>query len=143
MNGTKLAVGILKVLSREASLGEFVRAFEDAVIPEATGLVSVGGNSVFFTVQAKNMPVLKALWERYQDGTLQRNLQDFLVTEDIRQLANGEEVIVTVHIDEQEFNNACLSLIIAENQGKYLILIINVKYQSFPQSYNPRYEIFK
>ena len=128
MNGTKVAVSILKILSRgprEASFGDFVHALEEAVLPEQTNLRTVSESSVCFTVQAENMPALKALWERYQDGTLQRNLQNFLVTEDIRQMANGEEVIVTVHIDEQEFNDACLSLIVPENQGKYLILINN------------------
>ena len=95
-------------------------AFKEAVLPAATELRTLSESSVCFTIQAENMPALKALWDQYQDGTLQRNLQQFLVTDDIRQLANGEEVIMSVQIDEQDFNDACLSLIIAENQGRYL-----------------------
>jgi len=118
VSGISLAVGtgiILRQGSR-ASLREFVDAFKEAVLPAATELRALSESSVCFTIQAENMPALKALWDQYQDGTLQRNLQQFLVTDDIRQLANREEVIVSVQIDEQVFNDACLSLIIAENQ---------------------------
>ena len=75
-------------------------------------------SSLCLTVQAENKQALKALWERYQDGTLQRNLQEFLVTDGIRQLAGGEEVILSAYIDEQDYNNAWLSILIAEQQGK-------------------------
>ena len=62
-----------------------------------------------FTIQAENRSALQELWKRYQDGTLQKNLQGFLVTDEIRQLAGGEEVMVCVYIDEQEFRDSFLS----------------------------------
>ena len=119
MSGISLAVGtgiILRQGSR-ASLKEFVDAFKEAVLPAATELRAISESSVCFTVQAENTAALKELWERYQDRTLQSNLQEFLVTDDIKQLADGEEVTLTVHVDKQEFNDACLSFIVAEKQG--------------------------
>ena len=120
VSGISLAVGtgiILRQGSR-SSLREFVDAFKEAVLPAATELRAISESSVCFTVQAENTAALKELWKRYQDGRLQSNLQEFLVTDDIKQLADGEEVALTVHADEQEFNDACLSLIVAEEQGK-------------------------
>ena len=120
MSGISLAVGsgiILRQGSR-ASLREFVDAFKEAVLPAAAELRALSESSLCFTVQAENSTALKELWERYKDGTLQRNLEEFLITDDIRQLAGGEEVILTVVIDEQEFNDACLSLIVADKQGE-------------------------
>ena len=96
-------------------------AFKEAILPAATELRALSESSVCFTVQAENRAALKTLWERYQDGTLQRSLQEFLVSDEVKQLASGEEVILTVHIDEQEFKDACLSFVMAKKQGKNLI----------------------
>ena len=46
----------------------------------------------------------------------QKNLQEFLVTEEIKQLAGGE-VTLTVHIDEDEYRNARLDLMISGKEG--------------------------
>ena len=46
----------------------------------------------------------------YQDGTLQKHLHDFFVTDEVRELANGEDVEVNVTIDEGEYQKACLEL---------------------------------
>ena len=39
------------------------------------------------------------------------------MTEEIKQLADGEDVSVTVYIDEQEYQDACLDFMM-EAQGK-------------------------
>ena len=113
-----VGTGIILQQGARATLREFVDAFKEAVLPAATNLRTLSESSLCLTVQAENKQGLKALWERYQDGTLQRNLQEFLVTDDIRQLAGGEEIILSVHIDEQDYNNAWLSILIAEQQGE-------------------------
>ena len=104
--------------AQAGSLREFVDAFKIAVLPAAAELRALSESSLCFTVQAENCTALKELWERYKDGTLQRNLEEFLINDDIRQLAGGEEIILTVDIDEQEFNDAYLSLIVADKQGE-------------------------
>ena len=43
-------------------------------------------------------------------------MQKFLVSEEIKQLAGGE-VTLTVHIDEDEYQNAMLDFIISETEG--------------------------
>ena len=59
---------------------------------------------------------LEALWQRYQTETLQKEMQEFLVTEEIKQLAGGE-VTLTVHIDEEEYRNAICDFIRLGTEG--------------------------
>ena len=47
-------------------------------------------------------------------------MQEFLVTEEIKQFAGGE-VTLTVHIDEEEYRNAKLDLLISETDGNCTI----------------------
>ena len=109
------------ILRRSSSLEEFVNSFTEAVLPAANTLRAISEGSLCFTVQAETTSALEALWDRYQDGTLQRNLQQFLVTEEIKQLADGE-VMLTVQMDEKEYKNALLDLMITrETKGTELI----------------------
>ncbi|XP_068741964.1 uncharacterized protein [Montipora capricornis] len=91
------------ILHKCSSLEDFVEAFGAAALPTATALRAISEGSVCFTVQAETSSALQELWQRYCNGVLQRNLQDFLVTDEIRELADGEDVIVYVYIDEREF----------------------------------------
>ena len=115
--GGIVAVTTWMILRRSSNLEEFVNAFTEAVLPLGNTLRAISEGSACFTIQAENRSALEALWERYQNGTLQKDLQEFLVTEDVKQLANGEEVMLTVEIDEQEYENACLDLKVTETQG--------------------------
>ncbi|XP_068710444.1 uncharacterized protein [Montipora foliosa] len=119
LGGVSLTLGMVGILNKASrgSLEEFTNAFTTAILPGASKLLSIGDGSVCFTLQAENRSALKELWDGYQDGSLRRSLQEFLVTDDIRQTADGEEVEVTVYIDEQEYNDACLSLFLAEKQA--------------------------
>ena len=112
-----MVVGTGLILRKCSSLEEFVEAFRVATLPAANALRAISEGSVCFTVQAENRSALEALWERYRNGTLQNDLQEFLVTDEIIKLADGEEVIVTVYIDEQEFRNALGDLRNIEQQG--------------------------
>ena len=127
IGGALLVVGTGLILRRCSTLEEFVEAFRVATLPAANALRAISEGSVCFTVQAENRSALEALWERYRDGALQRDLQEFLVTEEIRQLAEGEEVVVTVYIDEQEFRNALVDLSSVEKKGNSLITITSRK----------------
>ncbi|PFX14010.1 hypothetical protein AWC38_SpisGene21867 [Stylophora pistillata] len=116
ISGALLVVGTGVVLRKCSKLEDFVEAFRVAVLPTASVLQTISEGSVCFKVQLKNKSAVKALWSWYQDGTLQRNLQHFLVTDEIKQMANGEEVIVSVYIEEQEIKSASTDLSISENQ---------------------------
>lgn len=104
------------ILRRSSSLQEFVNTFTEAVLPLGNTLRAISEGSLCFTVQAQTTSALEALWKAYQDGTLQRNLQEFLITEEIKQLV-GSDVKLTVKIDEQEHDNAVWDLITTETQG--------------------------
>ena len=94
-----------------------MQAFREATLPAANALRAISEGSICFTVQAENRSALEALWQRYRDGILQRDFQEFLVSEEIRELADGEDVIMTVYIDEQEFRNALEDLTNFEQKG--------------------------
>ena len=117
-----MAVGAGVVLYKysrgDNDIQQFANLFNEAILPAANSLRAIGNGSLCFTVQAEDRAALQLLWEQYQDNTLQAKLQDFLVTEEIKQLADGEDVIVTVHIDEHEYQDACLDFVM-EVQGKY------------------------
>lgn len=105
-------------LRRCTSLDEFVEVFNKVVLVSYSKLIEISEGSLCFTVQAETSAALKELWEIYNSGTLKNRLQEFLVTEEIKQLASGEDVEVTVYIDEQEYKEAYLDLTLQENQGK-------------------------
>ena len=92
-------------MSRYFTVEDFVEAFNDNVLASALTLVRMSEGSVQFMVQAETSLALMELYKRYSIYRLQRDLQSFLVTDDIRQLADGE-VKVHVYIDEKEFREA-------------------------------------
>ena len=103
-----------------SSLDEFVEVFNKVVLVSYSKLVEISEGSLCFTVQAETASALKELWDMYISGALESRLQDFLVTEEIKQMASGEEVEVTVVIDEQEYKEAYLDLMLLENEGKVI-----------------------
>ena len=42
----------------------------------------------------------------YKDGTLREDLEDLLITDEVTEIAGGEQVELIVTIDEQEYNKA-------------------------------------
>ena len=142
-----MAVGagvvLYKYFRGDNDIQQFANLFNEAILPAANSLRAIGNGSLCFTVQAEDRAALQLLWEQYQDNTLQAKLQDFLVTEEIKQLADGEDVIVTVHIDEQEYQDACLDFVM-EVQGKYFNIGIAVSLvsQTGICSVQRRYESF-
>ena len=101
-----LVVGTGLILRRCSTLEDFVEAFRVATLPAANALRGISEGSLCFTVRAETSLALEELFERYSTGRLQKDLQEFLVTDDIKQLADGEEVVVSVYIDEKEFREA-------------------------------------
>ena len=108
--GGLTVVSAMEVLSRWSSFDQLVAAVQTCVLPAGTRLVQITDGCVCLTVQAESLSALKTLWKLYQDGTLQKRLYDFFVTE-VRELAEGEDVEVNVTIDEGEYQKACVELI--------------------------------
>ena len=122
-NFRTLAGGIVLVGSGLAlrscsSFEEYTDAFNRIVLPAFTKLVELSESSLCFTVLAGTPSALKELWNIYDNKTLQNRLQSFLVTDEIKQLASGEKIEVTVYIDEEEYREAYLDLMFRQNQGQ-------------------------
>ena len=103
----------LDIMSTFQSVGQLFRSFTNWFQSQSTDieLIDFGDGSVCFTVQAKSLKGLTTLWERYKDGTLKESLYDFLVTHKVKQLAEAEEdVELTVTIDKEEYERACIDL---------------------------------
>ena len=115
--GATVIVTTWMILRRSTNLEEFVSSFTEAVLPAANTLRAISEGSICFTIQAENSSALEALWKQYQDGVLRDKLQEFLVTDEIKQLAGGEEVTLEVHIDKQDYHNACFDLMTTETRG--------------------------
>ena len=111
-----MVVGIGNVLCRCSTVEEFAKDFKDAILPAAIVLCAISEGPMCFTVQAETSLALEELWERYNTGELQRDLQQFLVTDDIRQLADGEAEL-GVYIDENEFREALDDLKNVDQEG--------------------------
>ncbi|PFX21943.1 Hemicentin-2 [Stylophora pistillata] len=84
--GGAVVVTTWMVLRKSNSLEEFVNAFNEAVLPFGNFLRAISEGSSRLTIQAENVSDLDALWQSYQDETPQTNIQDFLVTEEIKKV---------------------------------------------------------
>ena len=125
VTGGVVAVTTWMVLRKSSSLQEFVTTFTEAVLPLGNTLRAISEGSLCFTVQAQTSSALEELWKTCQDGTLQRNLQEFLVTEEFKQLV-GSEVTLTVKIDKQEYNDVLWDLVENEAQGNNCYHPLNI-----------------
>ena len=111
----------LEVLSRGSTFDQLVSAVNKCVLPAGTSLIQITEGCVCLTVQAENLASLEALWSLYKNGTLRARLQDFFVTEEVREeLASGEELEVIVTIEEGEYQKA-LHELSSEMEGNLLI----------------------
>ncbi|KAJ7369454.1 CCR4-NOT transcription complex subunit 6-like [Desmophyllum pertusum] len=114
--GSLVAVGCTLALHSCSSLEEYIDVFNKVVLVASSKLVEISEGSLCFTVQADTPSALKELWDIYKNGTLQNRLQEFLVTEEIKQLASGEDIEVTAYMDEQEYKQAYIDLMLLQNQ---------------------------
>ena len=111
-------LSLREVLSRWNTYDELVRCFNDCVLPAGTQLVDVSQGCVCFTVKADSLTGLTTLWKMYQDGTLKARLRTFFVTDEMEKRAGGgENVEVTVTIEEEEYERACTEFI-SKTEGK-------------------------
>ena len=116
--GGTVLVYVWRLLCRSRNLKEFAKALAEDALPFGNFVRAIGDGSIRFTIQAENVFALDALWQSYQDKTLQTKLQKFLVTEEIEQLTGGE-VRLTVDIDEDEYRNARLDLKLSGIEGNF------------------------
>ena len=104
-------VSLVEIMSRWRPFRRLVLAVNARVLPAGTSLVNLTDGCVCLTVQAETLSALTTLWNLYQDGTLERRLYNFFVTDEVKERAGGETVEVSVTIEEEEYDKACRELI--------------------------------
>ena len=110
----------MELLSRWSTFDQLVTAVNTCVLPAGTSLVNLTDGCVCLTVQAETLSALTTLWNLYQDGTLERRLYNFFVTDEVNERAGGERVEVNVSIEEEEYDKACRELI-NEGRGNFIL----------------------
>ena len=106
----------LELLIRDSTYDQLVAAV-NCVLPAGAHLIQISEGCVCLKVQIESLATLETLWRLYKDGTLKATLQALLVTDEMRELAGGEQVEAIVTIDEQEYDKASDKLS-NETQGK-------------------------
>lgn len=111
---------ILEVFKRGYTFDQLVTGVNRCVLPACTSLLQITEGSIYLTVQATTLSSLETLWSWYKDGILKERLQNFFVTDEIRELAGGDvEVIVTINEGEYEKAHSKMS---SEVEGSLFIL---------------------
>lgn len=106
----------LELLIRDSTYDQLVAAV-NCVLPAGAHLIQISEGCVCLKVQIESLATLETLWRLYKDGTLKATLQALLVTDEMRELAGGEQVEAIVTIDEQEYDKA-RNMLANETQGK-------------------------
>ena len=90
--------------------------------PSTPSLVEVNltDGCVCLTVQAETLSALTTLWNLYQDGTLERRLYNFFVTDQVKERTGGETIEVNVTIEGEEYDKARFELM-NKAQGKSIL----------------------
>ena len=109
-----------ELLSGWSTYDQLVIAVNTCVLPAGTSLVNLTDGCVCLTVQAETLSALTTLWNLYQDGTLERRLYNFFVTDEVKERAGGETIEVNVSIEEEEYDKARLELM-NEAQGNLIL----------------------
>jgi len=104
-------VSTAELLIGWSTYDQLVTAVNTCVLPAGTSLVNLTDGCVCLTVQAETLSALTTLWNLYQDGTLEKRLYNFFVTDEVKERAGGETVEVNVTIEEEDYDKACRELI--------------------------------
>lgn len=107
----------LELLTRDSTYEQLVAAVNTCVLPAGAHLIQISDGCVCLKVQVESLATLETLWRLYEDGILKTKIQALLVTDEMRELAGGEQVEAIVTIDEQEYDKASDKLS-NETQGK-------------------------
>ena len=106
-----------QLLRRSCTYEQLLTAVNTCVLPAGATVLQIINGSVYLKVQAESLTALEHLWRLYKNGTLKKRLQAIFVTDEMRDLVGGDQVEVTVTIDEEEYDKARNELANAEVQG--------------------------
>lgn len=128
--GSMVIVSAYQLLRRGCTYDQLVTAVNTCVLPAGVKLIQIAEGSVILKVQAGSLSSLNTLWRLYTEGKLKESLQTLFVSDEMKELAGGEQVEVTVTIDQQEYEKTMEELISKELGDFIFILSVSmfVKY---------------
>ncbi|EDO31834.1 predicted protein [Nematostella vectensis] len=94
------------------------------VLPTGILMKTLSKGSITIVFQANDLDALREFWKRYRDGTLRDALYRVLVTEELVQLAAKRTFVFKVEMDETEYRDALLDLLVVKLQANGLLKTI-------------------
>ena len=94
------------MLTRDRPYDQLMNAINASVLPAGANTSQISERCVCLKVQVKNISSLEDLWCLYKAGILRASLQALFVTDEVRELAGGEQVEVDVTIDKKQYDKA-------------------------------------
>ena len=91
--------------------------FATVVLPSGVLVKYLCEGSVICVLEANDLQGLKDLWQRYESGKLQGALEEILITEELRKLSAGQEIILIVDLDKNMYHDVCLELMATKTTG--------------------------
>ena len=124
--GGMVIVSAYQLLRRGCTYDQLVTAVNTCVLPAGVKLIQIAEGSVILKVQAGSLSSLNTLWRLYTEGKLKESLQTLFVSDEMKELAGGEQVEVTVTIDQQEYEKTMEEFISKELGDFIFILSVSV-----------------
>ena len=111
-------VGTAYILKRYINEPQtLVCLFASVVLPSGILVKYLCEGSVICVLEANDLQGLKELWQRYESGKLKDALEEILITEELRELSAGQEIKLTVELDENMYRDVCLELMVTKRKG--------------------------
>ena len=120
--GGMVIVSAYQLLRRGCTYDQLVTAVNTCVLPAGVKLIQIADGSVILKVQAGSLSSLNTLWRLYTEGKLKESLQTLFVSDEMKELAGGEQVEVTVTIDQQEYEKTMEELI-SKELGDFIFIL--------------------
>ena len=120
--GGMVIVSAYQLLRRGCTYDQLVTAVNTCVLPAGVKLIQIAEGSVILKVQVGSLSSLNTLWRLYTEGKLKESLQTLFVSDEMKELAGGEQVEVTVTIDQQEYEKTMEELISRE-LGDFIFIL--------------------
>ena len=120
--GGMVIVSAYQLLRRGCTYDQLVTAVNTCVLPAGVKLIQIAEGSVILKVQAGSLSSLNALWRLYTEGKLKESLQTLFISDEMKELAGGEQVEVTVTIDQQEYEKTMEELI-SKELGDFIFIL--------------------
>ena len=124
--GGMVIVSAYQLLRRGCTYDQLVTAVNTCVLPAGVKLIQIAEGSVILKVQAGSLSSLNTLWRLYTEGKLKESLQTLFDSDEMKELAGGEQVEVTVTIDQQEYEKTMEELISRELGDFIFILSVSM-----------------